>query len=84
MRRSWVAHLGIVESARISGGDSVQELNVLSVRHLILADLVRVAHRAEAALRLKIAGITRVTDSDPLHRHCRGGHGKQYDNKQEH
>jgi len=51
----------------IGGRHGVQELGVLGVGDLVPADLVAVGHRAEAALRLGLAGVPWIAHRDPVH-----------------
>ncbi len=69
------SHIEVVEPVGVGGRHRVQELGVLGVGDLVLADLVLVRHRAIAPATgavsaaghdLRIYRVPRVTDGDPI------------------
>src|SRR5262245_45452179 len=67
-------HLRIVKAQRIAGGLRIQELDILSISHLIGADAIRVGHRAYDRVRARtsgtrprqFSGIPRISDGHSL------------------
>ena len=49
-------------------GCALDEFGVLRVGRLVLRDPIDVRHRAEAALRLRISGVPRISHRHPLDR----------------
>ena len=69
------AHAGVVERQRIRCGLCVRELRVLDVRDLVLRDAALVRSRVagkrgrgRAFHRIRVRGIARICDEDPVHR----------------